>query len=237
MQYTQLAKQFHKEGYLVIPDFFDLDLMDQMNQLILSHYGMDPEFYHQEEFLDKAQTEVIPWFPGDEGIEEFNVVEQDVRLNKLTTEILGEGWYSDYSMVMFSKQGTKGQAWHQDCNPENPSYFNMNRLVYTMDIDENTGGQTVIVPGSHRLGTLPASTPLEDLPGSIELEPCKGTLVILHGHCWHRVRPVHGRYRVSTNFRSAPGGTPRGITDICVYQNMRYQFSTNSVVEDRLAHQ
>jgi hypothetical protein len=48
------------------------------------------------------------------------------------------------------------------------------------------------------------------------------------------VLPVHGRYRVSTNYRCCPRGTPANITDICVYRNMRYRFETNEVVEDRL---
>ena len=66
------------------------------------------------------------------------------------------------------------------------------------------------------------------------LSPTKGMLVLLHGHTWHRVRPVTGKYRVSTNYRSMPKGTPDDITDICVYRNMRYKFATSEVVEDRL---
>ncbi|MDH3901892.1 MAG: hypothetical protein OES90_01585 [Xanthomonadales bacterium] len=51
-----------------------------------------------------------------EGVTEFDVVENDQRLNRLTDNILGDDWYSDYSMVMFSGQGTKRQSWHQDCH-------------------------------------------------------------------------------------------------------------------------
>jgi hypothetical protein len=32
-----------------------------------------------------------------------------------------------------------------------------------------------------------------------------------------------------------PSGTPEDITDICLYRNMRYCFSTESVVEERTA--
>ena len=68
------------------------------------------------------------------------------------------------------------------------------------------------------------------------LQPTKkGTLVLLHGHCWHSVMPVHGKYRVSTNYRAAPANTPDDVTDVCVYRNMRYRFSTKTVLEDRLA--
>jgi ectoine hydroxylase-related dioxygenase (phytanoyl-CoA dioxygenase family) len=230
----ELASRFHRDGFLILENFFDDELMDQYNGLILDHFGASPEFMHNKEFLERSSTEVIPWFPQNEGVKEFDVVENDQRLNRLTDNILGDGWYSDYSMVMFSGQGTKGQAWHQDCPPDDPSQFNMNRLIYTMDINAEIGGQTAVVPGSHRRGLLPAGTVEDDFDDKLILEPKKGTVILLHGHTWHKVLPVHGKYRVSTNYRSAPKSTPKGITDVCVYQNMRYRFSTSKVVEDRL---
>ena len=75
--------------------------------------------------------------------------------------------------------------------------------------------------------------PVGDFEGQVVLRPKKGTLVILHGHTWHRVLPIKGRFRYSTNYRAAPQGTPDDITDVCVYRNMRYRFSTSSIVEER----
>ena len=135
---------------------------------------------------------------------------------------------------MFSRRGTKGQAWHQDCAPEDPAVFNMNRLVYTENISPDIGGETLVVPGSHRRGLLSVGPVDENFDDQQVLTPKKGTLVILHGHTWHRVLPVHGGYRVSTNFRCSPRGTPESITDICIYRNMRYRFETDEVVEERL---
>mgnify|MGYP005987722709 CR=1 FL=1 len=235
MNYQKLAEQFYQDGYLVIENFFDAVLMGKYNRRILEHFGKTPEFLHNNEFLSKASTEVIPWFPQREGELMFDEVEQNEKLNALTQAILGNNWYSQYSMVMFSKQGTKGQAWHQDCPPEIPEQFNMNRLVYTMDINDDTGGLTKVVPGSHRLGLLPAGdNTVQAFDNEVTLRPKAGTLVLLHGHCWHKVTKVTGSYRVSTNYRSAPQGTPENITDICVYSNMRYQFSTSKVVEQRV---
>ena len=234
MNYQRLAEQFWKQGYIVIEDFFSEALMNEYDQLIVDHFGFDPAFFHNEEFLQKAATEVIPWFPQQEGVSRFDEVENDQRLQKLSEAILGEGWKSLYCMTMFSKQGTKGQAWHQDCAPEDPAQFNMNRLIYTADITAEIGGQTVVVPGSHRRGLLTVGDVNEEFPDQIVLSPKKGTLVLLHGFTWHRVRPVVGKYRVSTNYRSMPKGTADDITDICVYRNMRYKFETNEVVETRV---
>ena len=233
MDMSNVLTDFKRDGYVVIEKFFASDLMDHLDQLIRSHFGENPDYLHDDEFLDQAQTEVIPWFPQNEGVGAFDAIDQDSRFLELSEAILGKGWSSQYNMVMFSKQGTSGQAWHQDCAPDNPNVFNLNRLVYTSDISDEIGGQTVVVPGSHRNGLLPAGDPVGEFGNQVVLRPRKGTLVLLHGHAWHRVLPIKGRYRYSTNYRAAPAGTPDDVTDVCVYRNMRYQFSTSSVVEER----
>jgi|GEM_PF-159373 ectoine hydroxylase len=234
MNFQSMAAEFWQKGYLCCDNFFDDELMDRCQKHILDEFGDDPDFVHNEEFLERSNTDVIPWFPQRDGVDAFDIVEQDSRLQALTEAILGGGWASLYSMVMFSKQGSKGQSWHQDCPPEDISRFNLNRLVYSMDIDASIGGETLVVPGSHRIGTISAGDGDEVLAGEIALSPKKGTLIMIHGHLWHRVKPVHGRYRASINYRCCPANTPTDVTDICVYRNMRYQFSTHSIVEERL---
>lgn len=234
MNTNELLSKFECDGYVIVEDFFDAELMDGLDEIIRAHFGDNPEFLHDNEFLDQAQTEVIPWFPQNEGVKAFDAVDADPRLQSLTQSILGAGWKSQYCMVMWSKQGTSGQAWHQDCPPDDPKVFNLNRLVYTSDITDEIGGQTVVAPGSYRKGLLPAGDPVGDFEDQVLLRPKKGTLVLLHGHTWHRVLPIKGAYRFSTNYRAAPAGTPDDITDICVYRNMRYQFSTSKVVEERV---
>lgn len=234
LDYAALATQFWEQGFLVVEDMFDDTLMNHYQELILEHFGESPEFSHNDEFLSKSATEVIPWFPQQEGLTSFDTVEKDERLHRLTQAILGDGWRSLYCMTMFSKRGTSGQAWHQDCAPDDPALFNMNRLIYSEDISEDIGGQTLVVPGSHRRGLLSIGPVDEDFADQRVLTPKKGTLVLLHGHTWHRVLPVHGGYRVSTNYRCSPRGTPANITDICIYRNMRYRFETNEVLEERV---
>jgi ectoine hydroxylase len=233
--------QFERDGYLVLNEFFDPELMARIDHTIRQHFGKDPEFRHEEDFLSRSRTEVIPWFPQNPDLPEFDAVraapfhrlEGNPRLGELTRALLGDGWSPLYCMVMFSNQGTAGQAWHQDCPPDNPAMYNLNRLVYTRDLHGDIGGQTVVMPGSHRRGELPAGEPHENLEGQVVLSPRKGTLVLLHGHTWHRVLPVSGAFRFSTNYRACPAGTPADITDICVYRNMRYCFATNRVIEER----
>ena len=232
MDINELSESFWEKGYLKIDKFFDSELMDFLNDVILEHYGMEPEWQHNEEFLKKSATEVVPWFPYREGNTDFMAVENNPLLITLTSSILGAGWQELYCMAMFSKEGTKGQAWHQDCPPENSLNFNLNRLLYPHEIAPEMGGEIVVYPGSHRLGPLSRGGGHQDLNGQELIRPDKGTLILLHGHCWHRVMPVKGRYRVSINSRVIPKGTPDNITDIAVYRNMRYKFSTSEVIDE-----
>lgn len=230
-----LREEFWAKGYVVLEGFFENSLMDDLHARILDHFETHLENCNSDEFSNLAQTEVIPWFPQLEGVKQFDSIDDDIRLAALTEAVLGEGWHSQYCMVMFSQQGSNGQAWHQDCPPETKHDYNLNRLVYTRDITDEIGGQLLLVPGTHLGGALPTGEPHGDLDGQITLYPKKGTLVLLHGHCWHRVKPIVGKNRVSTNYRSAPANTPADVTDVCVYRNMRFRFSTQSVIEDRLA--
>ena len=89
------------------------------------------------------------------------------------------------------------------------------------------------MPKTHQGGAITPGDSHEDISGQVVLSPKKGTLLFLHGHLWHRVLPIKGAYRVSANSRVIPEGTPEDITDIAVYRNVRYKFSTKEVVEER----
>ena len=156
MEMTDLNNTFWQQGYLVLEDFFAPQAMDSLQRLILGHYGLNPEYEHEAAFLSKSATQVIPWFPQRSGEQAFDEIEHCNEMQILTEAILGKGWKSLYCMTMFSKKGTKGQAWHQDCPPDDPQQFSLNRLVYTMDINDQVGGELVVIPDSHRLGKLAA---------------------------------------------------------------------------------
>ncbi len=229
-----LAQDFWKYGYIHLPGFFDSDLMRLYNNKILSHFGMDPQYIHSDAFIEQSGTDVIPWFPQKDGETCFDAVNNHQDFVSLTQEILGDGWYEQYCMVMFSKKDTLGQAWHQDCVCDNPQHFNLNRLIYTMDISaDTTGGQITLIPGSHLSGIIPSHSQAFDEDAAISLSPKKGDLVMMHGHCYHKVEKVIGEYRVSTNYRSAAAQTPENITDIAVYRNMIYEFSTSTALRYR----
>jgi ectoine hydroxylase len=232
MDYKKIKKEFWEKGYVIFDQFFPDDLMDKYQQINLDHFKENTDWEHSNDYITKSENEVIPWFPYRDNKPYFDAIDKDKTFNKVTDAILNNSWENLYCMMMFSKAGSKGQAWHQDCPPENPKMHNLNRLVYTHDITEETGGEIVIMPEAHKAGVLPAGVPHEDIDGQIVFRPKKGTVIFLHGHCFHRVMPVK-KDRVSSNFRAVPLGVPEDITDICVYRNMRFKFSTEEVVEER----
>jgi hypothetical protein len=160
MNASTLQQKFDRDGYFVLDGFFDDKQMNPIDRVIHKHFGENPNVQHNDEFLNKSQTDVIPWFPQQEGVSDFDAIESDENFRGLSEAILGEGWCEQACMVMFSGRGSSGQAWHQDCPPEDPQQFNLNRLVYTSDIKAESGGQVVVVPGSHKMGLLPAGDPL-----------------------------------------------------------------------------
>ena len=233
MNYDQLADQFWQDGYIHLRQFFSAAQLAPVDEVVRKHFGVAPDYYHNEEFLENSSTDVIPWFPKWDGLTDFDFIEQDERFIELSQAILGSGWRSLYCMCMFSKPHSQGQAWHQDCPPENERVFNLNRLVYTSTIENKNGGQLVLVPGSHRNGRISCGEVDETLPNQLILQPEIGDVVFLHGHCWHRVLPIKEKSRLSTNFRCAPIDTPDDVTDISIYRNMVYRFSTSEILEKR----
>jgi hypothetical protein len=77
-----LLHTFERDDYLLLDDFFDAKLMQALNARVLEHFGDDPAFLHSDDFLQKAKTDVIPWFPQDAGRSEFDLVDNNVDLQQ-----------------------------------------------------------------------------------------------------------------------------------------------------------
>lgn len=224
---------FWDQGFILIPSFYSEEIVDSLHLSAISHFTKNPEFKHDQEFIQKSSTDVIPWFPQQTGNELFDDVQNHQSIDTITQSLMGPDWFSQDAMVMYSKPLSNGQAWHQDCPPENPNHFNLNRLVYTSDINDQTGGFIVVRPGTHKTCPISSGDLHEDFDDQVTLMPTKGSLILLHGHTWHRVTPTLNSPRLSINFRCIPKCVPSNITDICVYRNMRYQFSTQTVLSQQ----
>ena len=220
-------RKFAEHGVVVVPGFLDREQVALLNREIDAHYGPLVRERFGIGAVSRAAIEmdcdVITWDPLGEEVEPFQVLAADPRLATLTRELIGE-FSAPGSLAMWSVGGGKGQAWHQDCPPDDPSQFNLNRLFYLQDTEVDDGA-VVVVPGSHRMGRISPGAPQAPIPGEVMLTPRAGTLVLLHGHIYHRVTPnVSLRPRVSVNLRAYPADVPREITRIGLYRNAAYDF-------------
>ena len=220
-------RKFAEHGVVVVPGFLDREQVAFLNREIDAHYGPLVRERFGIGAVSRAAIEmdcdVITWDPLGEEVEPFQVLAADPRLATLTRELIGE-FSAPGSLAMWSVGGGKGQAWHQDCPPDDPSQFNLNRLFYLQDTEVDDGA-VVVVPGSPRMGRISPGAPQAPIPGEVMLTPRAGTLVLLHGHIYHRVTPnVSLRPRVSVNLRAYPADVPREITRIGLYRNAAYDF-------------
>ena len=83
------------------------------------------------------------------------------------------------------------QPWHCDTDggavPDADGSFACTAMWW-LDDATTASGATMMLPGSHRTGRVPA-TELDDLnaalPGEVVFEAQAGDLLLLDGHCWH----------------------------------------------------
>ena len=77
MNFKELSKLFHKNGYVYIEKFFSTALMNEYQDEICNHIKEDNNYKHDESFIEKSKTDVIPWFTQIEGRKKFNVLEKN----------------------------------------------------------------------------------------------------------------------------------------------------------------
>ncbi|MFZ4508268.1 MAG: phytanoyl-CoA dioxygenase family protein [Fimbriimonas sp.] len=220
-----MRESFASLGYVVVEDFLSEAECAMLNEALDTKYAQwQAEARKVHDLGDAFACDVLAWDPVLEGHPVFCEVAASERLAQITEEVLGEGFGTQSSLIMFSIPGGRGQAWHQDCPPDEVGLFNLNRLLYPHDASLERGA-IVIVPGSHLQGPIPPGEHQESLPGELVLTPRAGTLILLHGHVYHRVTPnLTVEPRNSVNFRALPPGVPEWVTCVAVYRNGRARF-------------
>jgi len=231
-----LREEFASTGVLVLPGFFSRAELAEVCREIDAHFqpmaAVAREKARERLDLRDFACDIISWDPVTEGNKAFLDLAAHERLALVTETVLGESHTAPASLVMYSVGGGQGQAWHQDCPMEDPTAFNLNRLIYIEDVEMEDGG-IVVVPGSHRLGRIPPGGHQDPMKGEIALTPSAGTLILLHGHVYHRVTPnLRQKPRVSVNFRAFPAGVPASVTCIGVYRNGSVNFCDKPKMHD-----
>ncbi|QYY35276.1 phytanoyl-CoA dioxygenase family protein [Ruficoccus sp. ZRK36] len=224
----ELSNFFNEFGYLIFPEFLKAEHLEAINKELDEHFK--PFWEHALEEARGSNSrktfecDVIPWHPLDDDNQIFIDLLQNAELNKITREVLGDGFIAKACLVMYAVGGGKGQAWHQDCPDEVKDAFNLNRLIYTQDV-RHEDGALVFVPGSHKMGRIPPGEAQAPIGGEVALCPKAGTLALLHGHVYHRVtHNLNQKPRTSVNYRAYPKGIDPSVNCIGVYRNGSVNF-------------
>ena len=224
-----LFHTFEQFGVVIMERFFTDEELAEVRGEMATFYRPYLDAFQARAHADihkgaAFHTDIIPWDPIEQGVESFKNLANHAKLKKVTDILLGKGFTAPGSLVMYSVPGGRGQAWHQDCPAEATGAFNLNRLIYTEDVAEEDGG-IVFVPRSQEYGNIPEGGHQDPIAGEVAMNPARGTVIFLHGHVYHRVKPNQGQKpRVSVNFRAFPDGVDPQVNCIGVYRNGRVNF-------------
>lgn len=224
-----LREEFDRLGVLLFPRFFTGSELAPIMREMDAYFS--PIQARAESLTTvnrpgeaKFQCDVVPWEPAKAGNAEFLRFARHPLMAEATESVLGAGYMDGFSLVMFSVGGGRGQAWHQDCPPEDIAAFNLNRLIYPENVSLEDGA-IVFVPGSHRKGRISSGGHQDPMDGEVCLPLEAGTLLFLHGHVYHRVTPnLNFKPRLSINFRAYPAGTSPDVTCVGVFRNGTVNF-------------
>ena len=225
MDLSTLAEQFERDGYVVVSGFLDAAACQKVNAALDEHFHIEAIAKAPDEEA-RHGCDVAFWNPISEGHPVFLELMNNCELDRLTRAVLGGDYVTGarHTLVMASLLGGVGQAWHQDSPPDSGRNFNLNRLIYTRDVTPEDGA-IFVVPGSHKMGRISGGGDQETIEGELMLTPAAGTLVLLHGHCFHKVTPNQScRPRISINFRALAAGVPEDICMTGVYRNATVDF-------------
>ena len=185
---------YDEQGYVIVPDVFDLAEIDAINaeieRLRRQQFEADPANVNRNFIFRLAQQSPI-----------MQSLCAEPRILALIEDIVKPG-ISIYSAKLVEKPPFDDTVchWHQDnayYNKNADSRCRMSIWLPLQDTDESNGGLWV-VPGSHKHGTREAS-PLKDgvcnvaiadgrqpIEGAIPVTIKAGEILLFHADLWHR---------------------------------------------------
>lgn len=211
MELQATTEQFHRDGYLVIPEALPPAQVERLRE------GVERAFAeHCPEADLYGITMQRIWRPKMfERGPEFEEVIDNPRMIDFVEAILGADCHLIANSALRTGPGDGIANWHADetvrfprpadvpLDPRIPMpCFVLNFNYYLCDVDEELG-PTQLVPGSQRSGRQPepadrdaSGNPVYEGRGPVSATGAAGTAVLWHDQVWHRGAPNRSRDRV-----------------------------------------
>lgn len=218
---------FHKEGYLILPGFYPVAQLREMDLLVSDCLARWEELHgesaeYRQRFGVHLKAMPVTREPA------FAALYNLPAMREATIQLIGED-AKPLSALAFGTPRDGGQGWHKDSSEVAPGAFTLNRLVYTRDCQPGQG-QLYVLPRSHRYFGFESDGPNhEDLPDQVATTPRAGMVAFVSSHCAHRVGiNTTGDVRVVLNSRVNPAGAADNLCDLPIFRSGRWRHSTQS---------
>jgi ectoine hydroxylase-related dioxygenase (phytanoyl-CoA dioxygenase family) len=196
MDLQEKTEQFHRDGYLVIPEALPPDQVERLRagvERAFAEHCPEAELYGMQRIWRPKMFERGP---------EFEELIDNPRVIDFIEAILGRDCHLIANSALRTGPGEGISNWHADetvrfprpadvpLDPRIPMpCFVLNFNYYLCDVDEELG-PTQFISGSHRSGRQPDPNDLTyEGRGVVSALGAAGTAVIWHDQTWHRGAP------------------------------------------------
>ncbi|MHB1426164.1 MAG: phytanoyl-CoA dioxygenase family protein [Gemmataceae bacterium] len=180
-------RQLDEDGYLILQDFMEADLLHRLRESIEELFRAEGDSAGSEFKLEPGCRRLANLV--DKG-EVFRAIIVMPRLLEHVRHVLGPSIkLSSLHVRSVDPHSERGQPLHADmsavADERGPWICN---TLWMLDDFTPDNGALRLVPGSHRLGRLPAdclADPLADHPDQVLITGAAGSVAILNAHVWH----------------------------------------------------
>jgi ectoine hydroxylase-related dioxygenase (phytanoyl-CoA dioxygenase family) len=194
------VEQFHRDGYLFLPEFLSLDLVDRLKaDLDRELESRDLTYTGQDDSKETMRLRVRLFERSEANLSLFDMD----PMAAFAEMLIAPNCHVIHNNSFLTRPGGGITSWHQDdashyivTHGEPPKNVRLPVLFFTAnyyltDVTERAHGGTEVIPGSHLYGGSPP-TVIEGTPYEASVVPClgkAGSVVLFNNQVWHRGGP------------------------------------------------
>jgi ectoine hydroxylase-related dioxygenase (phytanoyl-CoA dioxygenase family) len=194
------VEQFHRDGYLFLPDFLTLDLVEQLKADLDRELESHDLTYTGEDDANATMRLRVRLF--ERSAANLSLFDMD-PIAAFAELLIAPNCHVIHNNSFITRPGGGITTWHQDdashylvTHGEPPANVRLPVLFFTAnyyltDVTEREHGGTEVIPGSHLFGGTPPRI-IEGTKYESMVVPClgkAGSVVLFNNQVWHRGGP------------------------------------------------